>query len=217
MWVIGGPVNNGGGTLRWVRDEFFQDEGEQASSYERLTALAETVTSGSDGLLFLPYLAGERAPLWNAHAKGVFFGLGLHHNKAHLVRSVMEGVILNLYLVMQAMEEVIGQPNKIQATGGFAHSPLWRQILADIFNTEVHVPDHIESSCLGAVILGLKAIGAIRDFQIVNDWVGTTHVHKPLSKNVAIYKELIPIFSRLSEKLQDDFTAISQFQQKWMK
>ncbi|MDN4067708.1 gluconokinase [Paenibacillus vini] len=216
-WVIGGPVNNGGVIFRWVRDEFAASEVETAkrlgiSPYDVLTKIGEKVRPGSDGLLFHPYLAGERAPLWNPNARGSFFGLTLHHQKEHMIRSVLEGVIYNLYTVLLAMEEQIGRPEKIQATGGFARSPLWRQMLADIFDQEVVIPESFESSCLGAVVLGLYALGKIDSFDVVSEMVGGTFEHAPIKEHAAIYKELLPIFIRISRKLEEDYEAIAKFQ-----
>lgn len=221
-WVVGGPVNNGGMTLRWVRDELAASEVETAKRlgidpYDVLTKIASNVNPGSDGLLFHPYLAGERAPLWNANARGSFFGLGLHHKKEHMIRAVLEGVIFNLYTVFIALQEVIGIPNKIQATGGFARSELWRQMMADIFNQEVSVPESFESSCLGAIVLGMYALGEIEDFSIVSKWVGSTHVHNPIPENVDLYVELIPIFIRISRLLEQEYHDITKFQEKWVK
>lgn len=221
-WVVGGPVNNGGMTFRWVRDELASSEVETAKRlgidpYEVLTKIASRVSPGSDGLLFHPYLAGERAPLWNSNARGSFFGLGLHHKKEHMVRAVLEGVILNLYTVMLALQEVIGVPTKIQATGGFARSELWRQMMADIFNQEVIVPESFESSCLGAIVLGMYALGKIDDFSIVSEWIGSTHTHEPIEKNVGIYEELTAIYIRISRALESEYDAIAEFQRKWVK
>ena len=169
------------------------------------------------GLLFHPYLAGERAPLWNANARGSFFGLGLHHRREHMIRAVLEGVIFNLYTVLLALEELIGIPEKIQATGGFAKSALWRQMMADIFNQPVTVPESYESSCLGAVVLGLYATGKIDDFSIVSKWVGGTHHHEPIAENVEVYNELAPIFIRLSRLFNGEYASIVEFQNKWVK
>ncbi|MCG3055913.1 hypothetical protein KZ287_27470, partial [Escherichia coli] len=129
--VIGGPVNNGGMIFRWAKEQLGAAEVETAKRlgkdpYEMLTDIANTVKPGADGLLFHPYLSGERAPLWDANARGSFIGLGLHHKKEHMIRAVLEGVIFNLYTVLLALEELIGEPKQIQATGGFARSPLWR-------------------------------------------------------------------------------------------
>lgn len=220
-YVIGGPVNNGGMTFRWVRDELASSEVETAKRlgidpYEVLTKIAERVQPGAEGLLFHPYLAGERAPLWNANARGSFFGLGLHHKREHMIRAVLEGVIFNLYTVLLALEELIGMPKQIQATGGFAKSALWRQMMADIFNQPVTVPESYESSCLGAVVLGLYATGEIDDFSIVSKWVGGTHYHEPIEENVHIYNDLAPIFIRLSRLLNEEYSAIVAFQNKWI-
>ena len=221
-WVVGGPVNNGGMTFRWVRDELASSEVETAKRlgidpYEVLTKIAQRVTPGADGLLFHPYLAGERAPLWNANARGSFFGLGLHHKKEHMVRAVLEGVIFNLYTVMLALQEVIGAPKQIKATGGFARSELWRQMMADIFNQEVVVPETFESSCLGAIVLGMYALGEIEDFSIMKELVGSTHSHQPLSENVDIYQDLTPIYIRISRVLEQEYDAIADYQNKWVK
>lgn len=221
LWVVGGPVNNGGMTFRWVRDELASAEVETAKRlgidpYEVLTKIATKVAPGSDGLLFHPYLAGERAPLWNANARGSFFGLGLHHKKEHMVRAVLEGVILNLYTVMLALQEMIGAPTKIQATGGFARSELWRQMMADIFNQEVVVPESFESSCLGAIILGMYALGEIDDFSIISEWVGSTHTHQPVEENIKIYEDLVAIYIRISQVLENEYDAIADFQNKWV-
>ncbi|MDD9147979.1 gluconokinase [Sporolactobacillus sp. CQH2019] len=216
-WVVGGPVNNGGGVLRWARDEFAASEVETAkrlgiSPYDVLTRMAARVKPGSDGLIFQPYFSGERAPLWNPNARGAFFGLTLHHQKQHMIRAVLEGIIFNLYSVMLAMRERTGEPKQIQATGGFARSQLWRQMMADIFAQPVNVPESFESSCLGAAVLGLYATGEVRDLNVVSGMVGSVHSHRPITENVEVYERLFPIFLRLSRKLDDEWNDIAAFQ-----
>lgn len=218
-WVLGGPVNNGGMIFRWVRDELAASEIETAKrlgidAYDVLTKIASKVNPGSDGLIFHPYMAGERAPLWDANARGSFFGLGMHHKKEHMIRSVLEGINYNLYTVLQALSELTGEPKRIQATGGFARSELWRQLMADIFNQEVIVPESYESSCLGAVILGLYALGEVDDLSIVSEMVGATYSHQPNEENAQVYQELLPIYSRLSSLYQKEYASIADFQRK---
>ncbi|EIT83834.1 gluconate kinase [Fictibacillus macauensis ZFHKF-1] len=218
-WVIGGPVNNGGMAFRWIKEQVGASEAETAKrlgkdAYELLSDIAEKVAPGADGLLFHPYMAGERAPLWNADARGSFFGLALYHKKEHMVRAVLEGVLFNLYSVMLALQELIGIPKGIQATGGFARSPLWRQMMADIFNQEVTIPESFESSCLGAVILGLYALGEIDSFAVVSDMVGSTHKHTPNEEHVKIYQELMSIFLSVSRSLEKEYSMIADFQRK---
>ncbi|CAH2714678.1 Xylulose kinase [Neobacillus rhizosphaerae] len=217
-WVIGGPVNNGGMVLRWIRDEFASAEVETAKRlgidpYEVLTKIAERVRPGADGLLFHPYLAGERAPLWNPDVRGSFFGLTLSHKKEHMIRAALEGVIYNLYTVYLALTECMDGPvTRIQATGGFARSEVWRQMMSDIFESEVVVPESYESSCLGACILGLYATGKIDSFDVISEMVGSTYKHTPKEEAAKEYRRLLPIFIHLSRVLTDDYTRIANYQ-----
>ncbi|GKU80470.1 gluconokinase [Paenibacillus sp. L3-i20] len=220
-WVIGGPVNNGGMIFRWVRDELASAEVEAAKRlgidpYELLTDIAATISPGSEGLIFHPFLAGERAPLWNANARGSFFGLGMHHKKEHMIRAVLEGIVMNLYTVLLALEELIGKPTSVQATGGFARSELWRQMLADVFDQEVTVPESFESSCLGAVVLGMYGLGEISSLNEVKRMVGGIHTHKPNQSATDAYNELMRIFIRLPRLLGEEYDAITAFQNKHM-
>lgn len=216
-WVIGGPVNNGGIVFRWVRDQLAATEVETAKRlgvdpYEVLTRIAERVAPGSEGLLFHPYLAGERAPLWNADLRGSFFGLAMHHRREHMIRSVLEGVIFNLYSILPAVEGLIGPTQRIMATGGFARSALWRQMMADIFDREVVVPESVESSCLGAAVLGQLALGRVSSLDAVHAMVGATHQHQPDPAAVAAYARLWPIFDALPKLLAEPYAAITEFQ-----
>ncbi|MCY9187659.1 gluconokinase [Bacillus mojavensis] len=217
-WVIGGPVNNGGIVLRWIRDEFASSEIETATRlgidpYDVLTKIAERVRPGSDGLLFHPYLAGERAPLWNSDVRGSFFGLTMSHKKEHMIRAALEGVIYNLYTVFLALTECMDGPvTRIQATGGFARSEVWRQMMSDIFESEVVVPESYESSCLGACILGLYATGTIDSFDAVSDMVGSMYRHTPIEDSAKEYRTLMPIFINLSRSLENQYTQIANYQ-----
>ncbi|WP_454305970.1 gluconokinase [Staphylococcus pasteuri] len=221
-YVIGGPVNNGGVILRWLRDEILASEVETAKRlgvdpYDVLTQIASRVKPGSDGLIFHPYLAGERAPLWNADARGSFFGLTLSHKKEHMIRAALEGVLYNLYTVYLALIEVMNEtPNEIKATGGFAKSEIWRQMMADIFDTQLSVPESYESSCLGACVLGMKALGEIDDFSIIEQMVGTTHEHQPDPNTVDIYQQLVKIFIKISRSLTESYSEIADFQRQHM-
>ena len=217
-WVIGGPVNNGGMILRWIRDEFASAEMETAKRlgidpYEVLTKIAEGVRPGSDGLIFHPYLAGERAPLWNPDVRGSFFGLTMTHKKEHMIRAALEGVIYNLYTVFLALTECMESPvTRIQATGGFARSEVWRQMMSDIFESDVVVPESYESSCLGACILGLYATGKVDSFDVASDMIGSTYKHSPNEEATKEYRQLLPIFINLSRTLNNEYTSIAEYQ-----
>lgn len=218
-WVIGGPVNNGGITFRWARDQFGRVEIERAKAsgqdpYEILTEMATDIAPGSEGLIFHPYMAGERAPLWSADARGSFFGLALHHTRDHMVRAVLEGVMYNLYSVLLAVGELTGTPKKIHASGGFVRSKLWRQIMADIFNQKVTIPESFESSSLGAAVLGLYALGEIESLDAVEDMVGNTNELVPIQENVEVYQELMSIYLSVSRQLEGDYKRIADFQRR---
>jgi gluconokinase len=216
-WVVGGAINNGGIALRWVRDELAKPEAEQARSrgldpYDHLATLAAEVPAGADGLLFLPYLSGERAPYYNANARGVFFGLTLAHGKKHMIRAVMEGVMYRIATVVAALRELAGPEREIRASGGFARSAFWCGLMADIVGTRVRIPDTIESSGLGAAKLGLLALGEIRDFAELDDWNRIPRTHEPSPDNRELYRQLIEIYERVYAHLRPDFDDIAQVQ-----
>ena len=216
-WVVGGPVNNGGDVFRWARDNMFDSEKSTAEllgidSYDLLTEIASKIPAGADGLLFHPYLGGERAPIWDANARGSFFGLTHNHTRAHMVRAVLEGIIFNIYMVSLALEEVVGDLSAIQATGGFARSPLWRQMAADIFEQPVTVPTAFESGALAATVMAQKALGLIDNLEVIGDMIGEANTYQPNPENYDAYRELTPIFIRLSRQLQTEYKAIADYQ-----
>lgn len=217
-WVIGGPVNNGGVVLSWLKDLLYSDgadisRGSEVNPFKELTKIASTTRPGADGLLFHPFLSGERAPLWDANVRGSFIGLTLNHEKKHLIRAVLEGVIFNLHSVFEALSDVTDvSSTSIKATGGFVQSELWRQILSDVFDLEVIVPESRESSCLGACLLGLYALKKIYSFDIAKDFIGETHKYKPIQNNVAEYRKLTPIFTNISKVLEFEYEKIADYQ-----
>lgn len=219
-WVIGGPVNNGGIIFNWMKETFGKEEIAEAlqtgqNPFDLLTEKIDLIQPGAEGLLFYPYLTGERAPLWNANAKGSFYGLSLHHKKEHMMRAVLEGINLNLYMVYQTLETIIGSPDKIHASGGFAQSEVWRQMIADIFNTDIHVSQTVESSALGAVILGQYALGEINSLEAGTQIINTKAITKPIKENVEIYQDLAPLYRRLSEMFEAGYDDITKFQEKY--
>ncbi|USS86328.1 gluconokinase [Fructilactobacillus cliffordii] len=219
MWVIGGPVNNGGIVFRWIRDQICLPEKVTAEemhvdAYDLLTNIASSVPAGSDGLIFLPFLGGERAPIWDADARGTFFGLTRQHTRANMIRAALEGIVYNLYTVMLALSEVVGEPTKIQATGGFARSELWRQMLADVFEQDVNIPESVEGTALGAAVLGMYSFKMIDSLYDVEKFVGVTNTHKPNPENYKAYRELIPIYIRLSRALKPEYKNIATFQRQ---
>lgn len=216
-WVVGGAVNNGGIILRWLRDNLGEAEVNTANllesdPYNILTAIAATVPPGAEGLIFHPYLTGERAPLWEPNARGSLFGLALHHQKAHIFRAVLEGVVFNLKLVLDALDKLAGPITSIRATGGFARSELWRQMLADIFNYEVIVPESFESSCFGAALLGLVAVKQLPSLEESLSLLGDTHHHKPIPTHVESYQKITSLYNELLTVFQPTYDKVAALQ-----
>jgi gluconokinase len=196
-YIAGGASNNGAVIMQWLRESLLQTE----ESLEDLFQLAESVPAGSNDLLFLPFILGERAPIWNSHAKGNFFGFTINHTKAHLVRASMEGIVYCLYSIgkiLQEKEEVV----KVCASGGFALSTLWLQIVADIFNKKVCVTDASEGSALGAVMLGIEATNRPL---IENKENEVIYQPNPLAHEQ--YSKQFQRFERIYEKIKTEFVA----------
>ncbi len=206
-WAVGGAVNNGGIILQWLRDQLGL-----AATYEALLAMAGTVPPGADGLLFHPYLLGERSPLWQADARGSFFGLTLRHTNAHLVRAVLEGVTLNLFLILQAVQEVAGTISSLRAAGGFAQSSLWRQMIADVFNRPITIPNQRQSSSVGAAILGLYALQYIPSLEDNPFGLSETGCYQPNPAQAAIYQRILPVYNHLLTTVQPTYSLMAQLQ-----
>jgi gluconokinase len=220
-WVIGGPTNNGGIVLRWLRDQFCAPEVEQArrlgvEPYEVMIQAAAQVPAGAEGLLCLPYLSGERAPYWNAKARGVFYGMGLHHQRAHFIRAVLEGILFNVYSVRVALQEVTGAAGPIRISGGFARSPIWRQMLADLFGAVVLMPEVYEASGYGAAVLAMHAVGAMADVAEVLPTIRITAQHQPDVALARFYHRLFTLYHRLYDNVAEEFNRLAEYRYQAM-
>lgn len=213
-YVVGGAINNGGVVLDWAKKEFFHPDTALPTEkgYGAMMQLIDSVPAGSEGLLFHPYLNGERAPLWQGEARGSFFGLHLMHEEKHFLRAILEGICLNIYDVLQEITEQAGTPDKIIATGGFSQSEVWRQLLTDVLQQEIYMPESFESSCLGAAVIGLKSAGVIDDIYAVKQMIGSEHQHQPHQEASVVYKEIFPFYRKLSRQFAGDFAEWNQLQ-----
>jgi gluconokinase len=194
-WLVGGASNNGGIVLQWLHEDFFHSKEKVNEFIEQ----ASSVKAGAGGLIFLPYLLGERAPIWNSDARGILFGLQIEHGQAEMVRATLEAVIYCLYAISQPLLEKTEIKN-IYATGGFARNELWLQILADVFNLPVLVCETIENSAWGAAKCGMRALGLSISAKPV--------VSKKYYPNAAvhpIYEKGFQKFKKLYELLKDEF------------
>jgi gluconokinase len=207
-WVIGGAINNGGVVLRWAGEALAPDLG--GHSEAQLLALAERVPAGSEGLIMLPYLLSERAPHWSSDPRGAYVGLTRHHGRGHLVRAALEGVCQQLALVLASMREAGNEVRELRATGGFARSALWRQMLADTLGMPIGFPAGHEGSAFGAALLGMQALGLVEGIDRAAELVGIEEVVEPEAGAAAVYADLRPTFASLYEALTPAFRALAR-------
>lgn len=199
-WLLENPGFVSGANYRWFRDHFAPEEVRAASLaggnvYDLLNDLASSVPIGSDGLIFLPCLMGAMAPTWNALARGTYFGFTLAHTRAHFVRALLEG---SAYAIRDIIDQMlsIGLPlRQIQVVGGGARSKFWRQIKADVTGLPVALPQTIETTALGAGILGLVGIGAYTSIpEAISQVVKIIETLDPDPKRQARYEEYYRLY-----------------------
>ncbi|MFD0674447.1 gluconokinase [Cohnella sp. GCM10027633] len=208
-YIIGGATNNGAIVLQWLGESMFGD-----ASAEELLASASRVPAGANGLLFLPFLSGERAPIYNAEARGTFFGATLSHRGEHFVRAGLEGVMLAVLSVAEVLKGLAGPAGEVRASGGFAKSPLWRQMLADMLGQPVVVPQVTEASALGAAVLAMQGLGLLGSWREAKAWLPVRETLVPDARANEVYREVLAVYSRLSEKLTESFADVARLQRR---
>ena len=210
-------TTTGGQLIRYVRDNFshlelaMENLVDQIDAYDVLNMEAEKIKLGSEGLVVLPYLMGERTPLWDAHARGVIFGLSLNHTKGHIVRAMMESVGYALYdsfCLVKEKRKKINYP--IVLNEGGAKSKLWRRIITDVFN----IPTVLVKSRIGApfgdAILGGVSTGIFKDYTIAKEKAEYIDLMEPVKENHERYMEYFEIYKNLYEHLKQDFKDLAK-------
>jgi gluconokinase len=212
-YVSGGPTNNGGVIFEWFAKQFgdFKNAFDLESCLEDLINDAAKVQPGAEGLLFLPYLLGERAPIWNANARGVYFGMNINHEKKHFIRAAIEGILYEIYSIGKTLEEHRAI-NTLSVNGSFASIPFCTQLIADIFNKPVSVSKNTNSVGLGAFLLSATEMGIYKNLDEAAKTVVLPETFKPNRQNHSVYKKYFRIFEKLSTKLFDEFEEISNLQ-----
>ena len=216
-WVIGGPLNNGGDVFQWAVNHLVDAnavKNEGTDPFKLANQVIADVPAGSHGLIFHPFLGGERAPIWDANARGSFFGLNQLHTRADMLRSVMEGITMNVGSVFEVLTDLVGSPQKVMAAGGFTDSLVWRQMLADVLGYPVGIAMAHGSCCLGAATIALKSLGRIEDFSIVKDLLAEAKVYEPDDATAYTYQKYQPLFNQVEQLLKPAYAAISQLQEQ---
>ena len=159
----------------------------------------------------LPYLLSERAPHWSSLPRGAYVRLTRAHRREHLVRAALEGVCQQLAVVLESMRGAGNAVREVRATGGFARSALWRQILADALGMEIGFPAGHEGSGFGAALVALDVLGRIESMEVAADLVRVEEVTAPDPEAAAVYAQLLPTFARLYDDLSPAFRALHEF------
>lgn len=215
-WHTMGVVLSAGGSLRWLRDTLYARETAEAKAagrepYDLIIAEAQAAPAGSEGLVFLPYLTGERTPYPDANARGTWFGLTLRSTRGHLARSVMEGVAYALNDTFEIFSEIGVPVSQVRASGGGAKSPFWRQMHADVTGHE-HVTLSVdEGPALGAALLAAVGTGAYATVaDACRTAIQTVASTAPDPEAHGTYKKVYSVYRALYPALKDQFVAVSK-------
>jgi len=204
-WHLMGVMLSAAGSLRWFRDTF-----SPGTEYDTLAGAAAAIPAGCDGLLFLPYLTGERTPYPDPLARGAFVGLTVRHSLPSLTRSVLEGVAFGLRDSFELMKSAgLSEINQVRVTGGGARSSIWRQILSDVLDAELVTVNSVEGAAYGAALLAATGEGVFPDVESACDaTIRVTGSTSP-SKDRAVYEKLYPMYRDLYPSLKKSFIDLS--------
>lgn len=208
-WLLQGGTTGGGGVMRWLEKEFAAFEREEGkrigkNSLTLLNEIAEQVSPGSDGVVFLPYMSGERSPIWDPDAKGVFYGLDFSKTKGHFVRAAMEGVAYSLRHNLEVAKEAGAEVSVLRAMGGSANSLLWTQMKSDVTGKPIVVPSSDTATTLGAAILAGVGIGMYESFEeAVQLTVENKRFHEPNLEHKNVYDKNYEIYLELYQNLKE--------------
>jgi xylulokinase len=211
-----GAMVASGASLRWFRDQLGQPEVEAASQqrgdpFDLLTQRAAEVTPGSQGVIFLPYMMGERSPVWHTNARGVFFGLSLATPKAALVRAILEGTAFALRHNAEVAERAGIRFSELRSVGGGTRSSLWNQIKADVLGVPVLLPEASIGAPFGDAILAGRGLGFYPDVgQALANMVRIKTRYEPKAANHSRYQAVYKVYRNLYEHLRQDFDDAAQ-------
>jgi len=213
-WHIMGVTQGAGLSLKWFRDNFCQDELSSSeklglSSYDLMCMEASKAEIGSNGLIYLPYLMGERTPHLDSDARGVFFGISSTHKKKHFIRSILEGITFSLRDCLDIIKSMGIQVEEVRIAGGGSNNNFWNQIQTDIFNHKVARLNSFETTALGAAILAGVGIGMYKDVNEACEIViNKSETLQPNAKNNQVYNKYYSVYRNLYSSLKHDFKKL---------
>ncbi len=200
-FVTGGAINNGGIALQWFLDNFYSDIRGKINIGKLLEEIKK-VPAGAEGLVFLPYIFGERSPVWDASATGTFHGISSHHTKTHFLRAVIEGICFSLLQVMKVVEKNGPPIDSVFASGGFIQSEIWVQTMADILQKKISINTGVDASALGAAFVALKKLGFIDQWTDLKKYFTGSQAFIPDESTSGIYHQNYTVYATLYPNLQ---------------
>ncbi len=216
MYSPNGTMQAAGLSYSWLKNQICKYESVEAeklgvSAYDLINKAIEKSPVGANGIIFLPYMLGERAPRWNPNAKGAFIGLKMENERQDVFRSVLEGVTMNLEIILQILRKHM-TIDEIMVIGGGAKGAVWRQMMADVYDARIKVPNMLEeANSIGAAVTGGVGVGLFKSFDEIDRFLKITDVHEPNPANVkayapvkdmfeACYEAMLPIYEKMAGK-----------------
>ncbi len=212
IFINGGPVNNGGIALKWHLKNWLQKTELTEDDYNQTLGKIEAIEPGAEGLIFLPYLQGERAPIWDSKSCGNFFGIHLNHQQPHFTRAVIEGICFALNDVLQSLMASGQEIKQINVSGGFVTSAIWLQIMADITGKRLLLYSVSDASAVGAAYLAFKAIGLSAVYPLP-DQKEVTYI-EPNRKNQLTYQTCFGFYKKVYQQLKGVMAELYDLQNK---
>lgn len=217
LYAPNGTMQYAGGAYNWLKNTICQMECYDAkvngsSPYEYMNAQIQNSPVGSNGIIFLPYLLGERAPRWNPNAKGAWIGMKPESTKGDILRSVLEGVTMNLSICLDVLRTQV-DIDEILVIGGGAKGSVWRQMMADVYNAKITVPSVLEEAgSMGAAVTGGVGAGIFKDFSAIDKFLDIDSVHNPNPDSAAQYAPVKELFDECYFALEGVFEKMSKQQ-----
>lgn len=210
-----GTMQCGGGAYSWIVEVLFKNErnilkNNSINLYDVLEEEMKNSSPGSNGIIFLPYLMGERSPRWNPNAKGSFIGIKMENSRIDIIRSVLEGVAMNLSVILDIFKKQNNFINEIVVIGGGARSNTWLSIMSDIYGINILKPNYLEEACsMGAAITAGVGIGVYKNFDVIDKYLEIMQIYKPNKENEELYSKLKKIFNESYDALTKIFYNLS--------
>jgi len=209
-----GTMQAAGASYHWLKETICTAETQEADRegvdvYEIINRQIERSAPGANGVIFLPYMLGERTPRWNPKAKGAFIGLSLATRREDMLRAVMEGITMNLGIIVDIFRQHV-PIDTITVIGGGAKGAVWRQMMADIYDCRIEKLNVLEeATSMGAAVIGGVACGAFKDFDVIGQFIHVDDVVVPNPAHQAVYRRMMPIFEKCYQSLVDVYEDLS--------